>query len=393
MQRNATRSGSHRNTHHDDAEGRRGCESPSGLDASLAEIAQVVERLRAQTERLAAHKRPSGSPEAASDFAPQFEPAAALRSRPKYTCSPAPAKAAPAASQIKKAPDAGPFTPRDKQLVQSTFAKVEPIAMVAARTFYEKLFELDPALKKLFKGNMEEQGHKLMSTLKVAVRGLDNLPKLVPVLQDLGRRHVGYGVKDRDYDTVAAALIWTVGQGLQDAFTPEVEAAWTKVYTIVADTMEAAAAKAPAASTPKAAKADGPITAQQIKLVQGSFAKVEPIAGTAAELFYNKLFEMDPNVRSLFKGDMGEQGRKLMSMIKVAVKGLDNLEKLVPAVQDLGRRHVKYGVKDKHYGTVGTALIWTLEQGLKDAFTDDVRSSWTAVYGVLADTMMAAARK
>ena len=207
------------------------------------EIAEVVERLRSQTEKLAANNRAGGSPTAANGFAPQFEPAAAPQSRPQYTGGPAPAKAAPAASQIKKAPDTGPFTPRDKQLVQSTFAKVEPIAMVAARTFYEKLFELDPALKKLFKGNMEEQGHKLMSTLKVAVKGLDNLPKLVPVLQDLGRRHVGYGVKNSDYDTVAAALIWTLEQGLQDAFTPEVEAAWTKVYTIVADTMKAAARK------------------------------------------------------------------------------------------------------------------------------------------------------
>jgi hemoglobin-like flavoprotein len=361
------------------------------------EIAEVVERLRSQTERLATRNRSGGTTETASGSAFQFEPAPTPtptpQSRPQHTSSPAPAKATSTAPQSQNAPGGGPFTPRDKQLVQSTFAKVEPLAMVVARTFYEKLFELDPALKNLFKGNMEEQGHKLMSTLKVAVKGLDNLPKLVPVLQDLGRRHVGYGVKDSDYDTVAAALIWTLGQGLQGAFTPEVEAAWTKVYTIVADTMKAAAAKGPAASAPKAAKAEGPITAQQVKLVQGSFAKVEPIADTAAELFYNKLFELDPSVRSLFKGDMRAQGRKLMAMIKTAVKGLDNLEKLVPAVQDLGRRHVKYGVKDKHYGTVGTALIWTLEQGLKDTFTDDVRSSWTAVYGVLADTMMAAARK
>ncbi len=128
-----------------------------------------------------------------------------------------------------------------KQYVQETFAMVEPIAETAAELFYGRLFELDPDLRSLFKNDMKEQGKKLMSVLKIAVKGLDDLEKLIPVVQELGRRHVGYGVQDRDYDTVAAALIWTLGQGLKEHFTPEVEESWVAVYTVLADTMKAAA--------------------------------------------------------------------------------------------------------------------------------------------------------
>ena len=129
----------------------------------------------------------------------------------------------------------------------------------------------------------------------------------------------------------------------------------------------------------------------QIQLVQNSFNQVRPIAVTAAELFYNRLFALDPSLRPMFKGDMAHQGRMLMSMLSAAVNGLTNLAALVPVVRQLGVRHANYGVRDEHYATVGSALIWTLEQGLGDAFTVDVRKAWTAAYGVLANTMQAGA--
>jgi len=135
------------------------------------------------------------------------------------------------------------------------------------------------------------------------------------------------------------------------------------------------------------------MTPEQVFLVQKSWRQVLPIADTAAELFYTRLFTLDPSVKPLFKGDLKAQGRKLMAMIGTAVGGLSKLESIVPAVQDLGRRHVKYGVKDQHYDTVGAALLWTLEQGLGEAFTPDVKSAWTTVYGVLATTMKDAATK
>ena len=126
---------------------------------------------------------------------------------------------------------------------------------------------------------------------------------------------------------------------------------------------------------------------EQKTLVQDSFALVVPIADTAAELFYARLFELDPSLRSMFRGDMREQGRKLMQMLTVAVRGLDRLDAILPAVQALGRRHAAYGVRDEHFETVGAALLWTLEQGLGSAFTPEVAQAWASVYGVLASVM------
>lgn len=133
------------------------------------------------------------------------------------------------------------------------------------------------------------------------------------------------------------------------------------------------------------------MTAEQITLVQGSWTKVVPISETAAELFYGKLFELDPSVRAMFKGDMKEQGRKLIAILNTAVNALTKLETIVPAVQAMGKRHVDYGVKDEHYDTVGEALIWTLAAGLKDDFTDETRDAWLAVYTLVATTMKEAA--
>jgi hemoglobin-like flavoprotein len=125
----------------------------------------------------------------------------------------------------------------------------------------------------------------------------------------------------------------------------------------------------------------------QKALVQTSFAQVRPIADAAAALFYRRLFELDPELRPLFKGDMEEQGRKLMEMIGLAVKGLERPETLLPALAALGRRHAAYGVNERDYETVGAALIWTLEQGLGPSFTPDIREAWSALYRFVADTM------
>ncbi|PWJ42870.1 globin family protein [Sediminitomix flava] len=136
---------------------------------------------------------------------------------------------------------------------------------------------------------------------------------------------------------------------------------------------------------------EGPISTKQKELVQSTFAIVAPIADKAAEIFYNKLFELDPALRPLFKGDMSEQGNKLMTMLAAAVKGLDDLGALVPVVQDLGKRHVDYGVEDSHYDTVGAALLSTLEVGLGENWNEEVKEAWTTVYTVLATTMKDAA--
>lgn len=130
---------------------------------------------------------------------------------------------------------------------------------------------------------------------------------------------------------------------------------------------------------------------EDIAKVQASWAQVEPIAPQAAALFYVNLFEQDPALQGLFKGNMEEQGRRLMQMIGLAVGKLDDLATLVPVLQSLGLRHAGYGVQDSHYATVGAALLKTLSQGLGDAFEPATREAWTRVYGVIAQTMTAAA--
>ena len=136
------------------------------------------------------------------------------------------------------------------------------------------------------------------------------------------------------------------------------------------------------------------MTPEQILLIQASFAEVLSIADTAAGLFYGRLFELDPSLRLLFRGDMREQGRKLMTMLRVVVNGLHRMDQLVASIQELGRRHAAYGVADEHYETVGAALLWTLHQGLGERWTPNVEAAWVAAYTVLADTMkMAAAER
>ncbi len=135
------------------------------------------------------------------------------------------------------------------------------------------------------------------------------------------------------------------------------------------------------------------LTLTQVELVQSSFAIIAPIADDAAALFYRRLFEIDPSLEPMFKGEMAEQRRKLMQMLTAAVKGLPRLDRLVPVVEDLGRRHAGYGVADEHYDTVGAALLWTLEKGLGTAFTPEVKEAWVTVYVLLATTMKNAAAK
>ena len=129
-----------------------------------------------------------------------------------------------------------------------------------------------------------------------------------------------------------------------------------------------------------------------IALVKESFDLVEPIAPQVAALFYANLFEADPGVRGLFRGDMIVQGERLMAMIGLAVAKLDDPDVLIPALQGLGQRHAGYGVRDAHYDSVGIALLKTLREGLGVAFTDDVEEAWALVYGELAATMKEAAK-
>jgi hemoglobin-like flavoprotein len=133
------------------------------------------------------------------------------------------------------------------------------------------------------------------------------------------------------------------------------------------------------------------MTPEQIELVQSSFAKIRPAAPKVASLFYSRLFQVAPQVRPMFPENMGEQGKKLMAILGTAVQSLTNLPALVPVLEELAQKHLAYGVEAEHYDTVGEVLLWTLEQGLADAFTEDVREAWVLTYGIVSQTMCAAA--
>lgn len=133
------------------------------------------------------------------------------------------------------------------------------------------------------------------------------------------------------------------------------------------------------------------MTPDQIQLVQASFAKVVPISDKAAELFYGRLFEIAPDIKPLFTSDITQQGRKLMTTLGVVVNGLSDFDAVLPAARTLAVRHVDYGVAPSHYPPVGAVLIWTLEQGLGDAFDDAARTAWSEAYAVLSSVMIEAA--
>lgn len=133
------------------------------------------------------------------------------------------------------------------------------------------------------------------------------------------------------------------------------------------------------------------MNSDQITLIQDSFKKVAPISDAAAEIFYGRLFEIAPQVKPYFKGDMTEQGSKLMATLGVVVNGLRDLDKIVPVAQQLAVKHVDYGVKAEDYTPVGEALIYTLDKGLGDDFTPELKEAWVGAYTTLSGVMIAAA--
>ena len=133
------------------------------------------------------------------------------------------------------------------------------------------------------------------------------------------------------------------------------------------------------------------MTPDQVTLVQESFAKVAPISETAAVLFYERLFEIAPQVKAMFPADMTEQRRKLMATLAAVVNGLGNLNSILPAASALAKRHVSYGAKAEHYPVVGAALLWTLEKGLGDGWTPQIAQAWTTAYGTLSGYMISEA--
>lgn len=133
------------------------------------------------------------------------------------------------------------------------------------------------------------------------------------------------------------------------------------------------------------------MTPDQVKLVQQSFSKVAPISDQAAVMFYGRLFEIAPQLKSMFPADLTEQRRKLMATLAAVISGLGKLQSILPAASALAKRHVSYGAKAEHYPVVGAALLWTLEKGLGPDWTPEVADAWQAAYGTLSGFMISEA--
>lgn len=140
------------------------------------------------------------------------------------------------------------MTAREVTLVQDSFRRVLPNTEQVAALFYARLFEIEPAVRGLFNGDMQEQGKKLFQMLGLAVGSLECFESVMPFLRQLGARHLGYGVRDEHYSCVGVALLWTLERGLGAAFTPEVKHAWTALYGAIANTMLEGAHAAKAAA-------------------------------------------------------------------------------------------------------------------------------------------------
>ena len=134
------------------------------------------------------------------------------------------------------------MTPREKQIVSESFPLIREMAIPVSLLFYGRLLDLDPSLRQLFKIDMKVQSKKLVAMLDAIVESIDDWERIVPVLRQLGKHHVTYGVKEQDYNTLCSALVWAFGQALQPGFDNEVRAAWTAVIRDVNQQMKIGAA-------------------------------------------------------------------------------------------------------------------------------------------------------
>ena len=235
--------------------------------------------------------------------------------------------AATATEIVNQAKEAGLFDKR-KAAVQGTWKAVEDtLASDATKLFYQHLFETYPQSKALFKdADMDKQAEKLYKTVSLAVDYLNNVEDLLPKLEELGKRHaLEWSCKREHYDLVGECLIWTLKTGLGDAWTPEVADAWTWVYGVIAKTMADAG--------------DDALFDKRKEIVQSTWKAVEDsLAANATKLFYKKLFEDYPDVIPLFAhADMEQQATKLYKTVGLAVKFLDDVDALIPELEEMGR--------------------------------------------------------
>lgn len=133
------------------------------------------------------------------------------------------------------------------------------------------------------------------------------------------------------------------------------------------------------------------MTRRQQQLVRDSFEAVAPMAGPLAKLFYGRLFAVNPSLRAMFRGDIGEQGKKLVSMLESCIGCMERMDQVAPKLRQLGHDHVAYGARPEHYPQVATALLWSLGQALEQQFDGETREAWSALLNDISSEMLAGA--
>ena len=289
------------------------------------------------------------------------------------------------------------------ELLKQSFEKIKPRADEFAASFYEHLFTVHPELKPLFATtDMAKQEKKLLNALVLVVENLRNPEALEPVLNALGKRHIGYGATAKNYRPVGEALLMSFEQYLQQDWTPEVKQAWVDAYRAITALMLKGAG---AESAPKEVqlskipekKAESQLESipekepqeLPVELLESSFEKIKPRADEFAASFYEHLFTLYPEVKPLFATtDMAKQEKKLINALVLVVENLRNPKALEPVLNALGARHIGYGATAKNYRPVGEALLMTFEQYLQQDWTPQVSKAWKDAYTAITALML-----
>ncbi|VEP16735.1 Hemoglobin-like flavoprotein [Hyella patelloides LEGE 07179] len=279
------------------------------------------------------------------------------------------------------------------ELLEESFEAVKPQADEFVNSFYNNLFTTYPEAQPLFAhSNMAEQKKKLLASLVLVVENLKQPDILSDTLKGLGARHVKYGALPEHYPLVGNSLLTTFEQYLKEDWTPQVKQAWVDAYGAITELMldgadyssSEIALKTPAATEPEPEK-----SGLQAGLLESSFEAVKPQVDEFVNSFYNNLFTMYPEAKPLFEHlDMAKQKKMLLNSLVLVVNNLRKPDVLSDTLRGLGARHVKYGALPEHYPLVGSSLLTTFEQYLKEDWTPQVKQAWVDAYGAITELML-----
>ena len=277
------------------------------------------------------------------------------------------------------------------ELLENSFEAIEPQADDFVNSFYNNLFTMYPEAMPLFAhSNMAEQKKKLLASLVLVVENLKQPDVLSDTLKGLGARHVKYGALPEHYPLVGSSLLTTFEQYLKDDWTPQVKQAWIEAYSTITELMlDGADYSQEEVALETFTDTELEEAGLKVELLENSFEMVKPQADDFVNSFYNNLFTMYPEAKPLFAhSNMAEQKKKLLASLVLVVENLKQPDVLSDTLKGLGARHVKYGALPEHYPLVGSSLLTTFEQYLKDDWTPKVKQAWVEAYSAITELML-----